>query len=307
MAEEERKTKAERREEKRLRRQEEEAEREAAQRRQTIRNGAIALTLVLVLGGLTFLAVGNLDSEVPEDGITVAAADIEEAREASGCEVLNIQPVGTNQHIEPAEAPPANVLYTQGRPTATGPHYTNPGPIFSGVRDEQLDERATTHNMEHGSVIIWFDPEQVSSDDVDEIDDLVGQLNDAGFAENNGRAGILASPFTDPGIDSGKAIAIRSWGQGMDCDAWDIDYAHGWIAENFGSRGPAPEAALGQYPTGVLEIADGESSGDEETEPAGDESESAADDTASEGESAGDEPTEDASAEPTADETSTEE
>lgn len=299
MAEEERKTKAERREEKRQRRQAEEAEREQAQRRQTIRNGAVALTLVLVLGGLTFLAVGNIDSEVPEGGITVASAEIEEAQDAAGCEVLQIEPVGSNQHVEPAEAPPADVLYTQGRPTATGPHYTNPGPIFSGVRDEQLDERATTHNMEHGSVIIWFDPEQVSSDEVDEIDDLVSSLNDSGFADNNGRAGILASPFTDPGIDSGAAIAIRSWAQGMDCDSWDVDYAYGWIAENFGSRGPAPEAAIGQYPTGVLEISDEAPAGDDESESTDD------------GE--GDAPAEDATGdegatdEPTADETSTEE
>lgn len=266
MAEEERKTKAERREEKRLRRQQEEAEAAAAERRVRYRNIAIALALVLVLGSLGYLAAGNLNPTI-EDAITVAPAEVEQSREAHGCEVLDIQPVGDNSHLEPDQAPPADVLYTQGRPTATGPHYTNPGPIYSGVRDEQLDERATTHNLEHGSVIIWFDPEQVSDEDVDEIDSMVATLNDSGFANNAGRAGILASPFTDPGIDSGKAIAIRSWGQGMDCEEWDEDYAYGWIAQNFGSRGPAPEAALGQYPEDVLEITDSDGSDDEPAEP----------------------------------------
>lgn len=266
MAEQERKTKAQRREEKRQRRMEEEAAAEAAARRAKYRNGAIAVSLVAVLGGLGYLAVDNQTPTI-ENAITVAAAEVEEARASSGCEVLDIQPIGDNRHLEPTSAPPAEALYVNGRPTATGPHYTSPGPIFSGVRDEQLDERATTHNLEHGSVIVWFDPEQVSDEDVDEIDSMVSRLNDAGFANNNGRAGILASPFTDPGIDSGKAIAIRSWGQGMDCDEWDIDYAYGWIAQHFGSRGPAPEALIGQYPEDVLEVSDEAGGSGEEEQP----------------------------------------
>ena len=262
MAEQERKTKAERREEKRQRRMEEEAAAAAAERRQTIRNAAVGAGLVAVLGGLTFLAVGNLNPTI-ENAITVSRAEVDDARAANGCEVLQVEPLASREHLEPSTAPPPEVLYTNGRPTATGPHYTNPGPIYSGVRDEQLDERATTHNLEHGSVIIWFDPEQVSGADVDDIDELVGTLNESGFASNAGRAGILAAPFTDPGIESGKAIAIRSWAQGMDCDSWDRDYALGWIAEHFGSRGPSPESALGQYPEDVLEIADsGEAEGD---------------------------------------------
>ena len=299
MAEQERKTKAERREEKRQRRMEEEAAAEAAARRQTFRNGAIAVALVLVLGGLGWLAVDNQSPTIGE-AITVSQEEIDAAREASGCEVLEVTPIDSREHLDPATAPPEEALYTQGRPTATGPHYVNPGPIFSGVRDEQLDERATTHNLEHGSVIIWFDPEQVDDQAVDEIDALVASLNDAGFASNQGRAGILASPFTDPGIDSGKAIAIRSWGQAMDCEEWDEDYAHGWIAEHFGTRGPAPEAALGQYPEDVLEISDESGSDDTTTD---DQTEQPTDDA-----SATDEPTADATATdgPTADATATE-
>ena len=268
MAEQERKTKAERREEKRQRRMEEEAAAAAQQRKQTVRNSIVAVTLVAVLGGLTYLAVGNLDPTI-ENAITVSQAEIDEARSSSGCEVLEVEPIASREHIEPASAPPEEALYTNGRPTATGPHYTNPGPIYSGIRDEQLDERATTHNMEHGSVIVWYDPEQVDGDAVDDIDEFVGTLNENGFASNAGRAGILAAPFTEPGIDSGKAIAIRSWGQGMDCDSWDRDYAYGWVAEHFGSRGPAPEALLGQYPEDVLEISDQEGGGNDAADDEG--------------------------------------
>lgn len=290
MAEHERKTKAQRREEKRQRRMEDEAAAAAAARRQSFRNGAIAVALVVVLGGLGWLAVDNQTPTI-DDAITVSAQDVKAAQEANGCEVLEVTPMASSEHLDPATAPPADVLYTQGRPTATGPHYSSPGPIFSGVRDEQFDERSIMHNLEHGSVIIWFDPEQLEGEAVDQIDSLVSSLNDAGFDENQGRAGILGSPYTDPGIVSGKAVAFRAWGQAMDCAEWDVNAAYGWIAEHFGSRGTAPEAAIGRYPEDVLEIT-GESGSDDEA-PADD---------------ATDEPADDASAteKPTADATATE-
>ena len=288
MAEQERKTKSQRREEKRQRRMEEEEAAAAATRRQTFRNGAIAVALVVVLGGLGWLAVDNQTPTI-DDAITVAAEAVEAAREASGCEVVEVTPIESREHLDPATAPPADVLYTQGRPSATGPHYSNPGPIFSGVRDEQLDERSIMHNLEHGSVIIWFDPEQLAGEAIDQIDSLVSTLNDAGFDENQGRAGILASPYTDPGIDSSKAVALRAWGQAMDCEEWDEDYAHGWIAEHFGSRGRAPEAAIGQYPEDVLEItgesgSDDEAPADDATQEPADDASATADATATEGE-----------------------
>ena len=121
MAEQERKTKAERREEKRQRRMEEEAAAAAAQKRQTIRNAAVGAGLVAVIGGLAFLAVGNLNPTI-ENAITVAQADIDASREANGCEVLALEPIASREHIEPATAPPQEVLYVNGRPTATGDH-----------------------------------------------------------------------------------------------------------------------------------------------------------------------------------------
>lgn len=288
MAEQERKTKAQRREEKRQRRMEEEAAAAAAARRRSFRNGTIATVLVVVLGGLGWLAVDNQTPTI-DDAITVSAEEVEASREASGCDVLEVTPIESREHFDPATAPLADVLYTQGRPTATGPHYSSPGPIFSGVRDGQLDERSIMHNLEHGSLIIWFDPEQLAGEAVDAIDSLVSTLNDAGFDENQGRAGILASPYTDPGIDSGKAVALRAWGQAMDCEEWNEDYAHGWIAAHFGSRGRAPEAAIGRYPEDVLEItdesgADEEAPADDTTEEPADDASASADATVTEGE-----------------------
>ena len=291
MAEQERLTKAERREQKRQRRLEEEAAAAAKAARDRRRNTFTAIALLVVVGLLVWLAVGNL---TPDASVQLTRAEAEEARAAADCEVLDpglitdadTAPLGisSREHLDPATAPAAEVLYTNGRPTASGPHYTNPLPIVNGIRDEPIDERASTHNLEHGSIIVWFDADEVPSEDVADIEDWVTQLNENGFAENTGRAGIIASPVGESGIDSGKPLAIRAWGQAMDCESWDRDWANAFTIDHYGTNGTAPENFIGVYPEDTLAYGDGGDSTDETTDapaedaPAEDSSEPAASD-----------------------------
>lgn len=298
MAEQDRRpTKAERREQKRQRRLEEErlAEEQAARDRR--RNITYGVSLFVVVGVLIALAVGNLGQTI-DSAITLTRAEAEDARAASGCEVLDVELVsdadvaalGLNgrSHVEPATAPAADVLYTRGRPTASGPHYTTPLPVRNGVPDNPLDERGSTHNMEHGAIIVWIDTDVVPGDDVDDIDDWVALLNDNGFAENSGRAGIMASPVTDAGIDSGKPLAIRGWGVAMDCDTWDRDWANAFVIEHYGPRGDAPER-FQEYPSDALDFSGDDAATDEASDDAGDEaSDDATEPTEGASEDAGD-------------------
>lgn len=284
MAEQERLTKAQRREQKRQRRLEEEREAAAQARRDRRRNVTYGVSLLVVVGILVYLAIGNLGQSV-DSQITLTRAEAEDARAAAGCEVLDVDlvsdeavaPLGLNgrSHIEPVNAPAPELLYTEGRPTASGPHYETPLPVRNGVAEAPLDERGSTHNLEHGAVLVWVDPEQVPDESIDDIDDWVALLNDNGFAENTGRAGIMASYVTDAGIDSGKAIAIRGWGVAMDCDSWDRDWANAFVINNFGSRGTAPER-FQEYPSEVLDFSD--AADDSATdEPTGDTTDGATD------------------------------
>lgn len=251
MAEQERLTKAERREQKRQRRLEEEQARAEQAKRERRRNVLYGVSLATVVAVLVFLAFGNQPDLT--DAITLTRADAEAAEAASGCEVVDLPPIESREHLDPATAPPAEVLYTNGRPTATGPHFVTPLPVRNGVPENPIDERGSTHNLEHGTILVWIDEEQVPAEDVDDIGDWVATLNQAGFAENTGRAGIMASPIGDEvPIDSGKALAIRAWGVAMDCDSWDRDWANGFTIENFGTRGTAPERFIGTYPEEVL-------------------------------------------------------
>lgn len=274
MAEQERLTKAERRELKRRKRQEEQEAAAARAARQRRRNISYAVSLFVVVGVLLWLAIGNRSTTA---STTLARADAAAARESSGCEVLDVEliddqdmaPLGieARAHIDPVTAPAPDVLYVNGSPTASGPHYTEPLPIVNGIRDEPIDERASTHNLEHGAILVWVDDQQVEADTVDAIGEWVETLNESGFAENTGRAGIIASRAPEGKIDSGKAFAIRGWGVGMDCDSWDTDWANGFVIDHFGTRGLGPERFM-EYPEELLAYADepaDDAEGDEAT------------------------------------------
>lgn len=265
MAEQERMTKAERREQKRKERLEEEARQEQDAKKQRARNSGIAVISVALIGGLVYLAVDNAAGPTPTGGVTIAQAAAEEAQATAGCEVVNDQQVGEATHYEPTTIPPAETIYTDGRPTNSGPHYTRPNGVIDGVSNNQLDEYATTHNLEHGAIITWFDPAQVDGGTIDEIDDWVERFNAAGFAQELSGAGLFASPYTDPGIDSGKPIALRAWGVSMDCDSWDETAVNKFVIDHYGTNGTAPESALGPYPLDALRYDDGATDGDEET------------------------------------------
>lgn len=166
------------------------------------------------------------------------------------CTALDVEVLPTVEHFQAGDpaAPVAEEIYTAGRPTASGPHYASVAPVREGVAPSQLDERATTHNLEHGAVVIWFDPNQLDTGQVEDIAATAKELHDNGFRKRSAGAGVLASPFTDPGIDSGAAVALRAWGTALDCTSWDAEVAQQFVIDNYGTNGTAPERGLAPHP-----------------------------------------------------------
>jgi hypothetical protein len=138
---------------------------------------------------------------------------------------------------------------SQTRPTHSGPHFAGTNQLLGGVPNDPLDERATTHNLEHGAMIVWFDPDQVDQSTVDEMEDWMLDRMDRGF-ESNGGGGIFVSPYD--GFTSDKPIAMRMWGQALDCGEWDPTVADAMLIDYYGMHGSAPERTLSPYPGGAL-------------------------------------------------------
>jgi hypothetical protein len=255
VAERERMTNKERRAASREERKRKEAEAAAKAKRDRVRNGAITAVVVLVVGVIVFQAV-RPDPASLEDAILISSEEAEQAQEAAGCEVLaDREPLPEAFHFEASAAPEPETIYTDTRPTHSGPHAVQTTPPSLDGFSRQIDERSSTHNLEHGAVIVWHDSAQA---DGSAIASWAEVLNVNGFGDTATRSGaaILAAPYDDPGIGTGKAVAFRAWGTAMDCDEFDETVANAFVARHFGTRGIGPERTFAPYPEDTLDFSD---------------------------------------------------
>jgi hypothetical protein len=258
VAERERLTKKERRERSREERKRKEAEAAKKRQRDRLRNGVITVAIVGVIAAVMLQAFLGGTATIDET-ILISSDEAEAARQAAGCEVLvERQPLPERYHFEANQTPPLATIYPDIRPTHSGPHTVQTHPIISDGASRQIDEASTTHNLEHGSIIAWYDPEQVDRATANEMGEWSATLNASGFRVDRGGVAIFVSPYEDPGISSGKTIALRAWGTAMDCDEWDETVANAFVIEHYGMHGIAPERMLAPYPTDVLAFEDRE-------------------------------------------------
>lgn len=272
MAERERLTNKERRAKARDERKRKEAEKAAKHKRDQLKTGLITFVVVGVVAAVLIQAfVGGTPSL--EDAIVVSAEEVDDRRDAAGCALLTDRaPLPDRGHIDANQAPNLDSVYTDTRPTHSGPHTPGTHPVTAGA-DSQISEFATTHNLEHGSVIVWYDPEAIDGGTASEIGDWAGLLNENGFRRSQAGVGILSAPFEDPGIGTDKAIAFRAWGTAMDCDTWDEEVAHAFVLDNFGTHGIGPERTAAPFPNEALAYDDRdiEDTSEEEAPTGGDE------------------------------------
>ncbi|MBW3619035.1 MAG: DUF3105 domain-containing protein [Actinobacteria bacterium] len=234
------------------------AEQEAAKRERfgRVRSVALSVLVVAIIGGMSALAFLGGPEGIGET-IVLARSEVESAREQAGCEVISDRPVDAPaSHFEAASAPPADQMYSDPRPMNSGPHFAQTLPIIRSGSDNQLEERALGHNLEHGAVVAWYDPDQVDADTIGEMEDWSARLIESGFTEPRAGVGIFVSPYTEPGITSGKAVAYRAWGYSLDCDEWDETVANSVVLERFGNRGIAPEGRMAPFPSDQMRYED---------------------------------------------------
>lgn len=260
MAEEERKTKAQRRAEARAERKRKEEEEARAQKRASIRNAVIAVAVVAVIALVSVPALSNLIGG-DDDAAVVPQAQALEARQSAGCEmVVENEPLENAEHLDPQTAPPADALYANAgvRPTHSGPHFVNQSGAVSGIPRQPLDERQVTHNMEHGALVVWFDPEQVDESAVADMESWLQSRLDMGYQSQAG-GNVFVSPFDGP---MEAPIAMRTWGFALDCQEWNSTAADSMLIDYYGTNGFAPERSLSPYPDGGLTYGSDEDGGE---------------------------------------------
>lgn len=237
-------TKRERQKARRAQRQE--AERAAAARARRTRVGAFVVVGLLVVGTAGFFVQRNLaDRAAERELIEEARADLA----AFGCtEVEEMPPLGAGHFGEQElTGNPPETVYDH-LPTTSGRHIGTW--TVTGVYDHYIDERLTTHNLEHGYVVMWYD-EDADPGQVTELKEFAEERIEAGDQE------LIVAPYNQP-LEEDANFGFVSWERRQLCDEFSSGIALGFINENMDNE-RAPETFAGPHlgEEGVVPDGDG--------------------------------------------------
>jgi Protein of unknown function (DUF3105) len=180
--------------------------------------GAILVVLVLIFGSGP---AANAGVQLADDGQThiTQGTDCRSSAGAAEC--------GTDPY--------------SSLPATSGPHWGTPANW--GVYSTPQAESQLIHNLEHGGVVIWYDPEQVDAEAVAELERFVRAQNATGVS---GRYKFIVSPWggEDP---LPSPVVATSWRWMLELEDADTAAIDEFAREHYGV---APEPNGGPGPPG---------------------------------------------------------
>ena len=178
--------------------------------------GVAIIALVIVLGG------GN----DPGQGLT--------------------QPNDGNAHVAPGttcrspEAPCGADPYSS-LPGTSGPHWDPSGIASWGVYSTPQNETQVIHNLEHGGIVIWYDPDILTDEQIGELTSYVEGQVSSGIS---GRYKFILTPWGGS-EDLGGAVAVTAWRHLLKLDAFDMDAIRSFADESYLRYAPEPNGGPG--------------------------------------------------------------
>jgi Protein of unknown function (DUF3105) len=180
--------------------------------------GVLILALVLVFGGTPSPGLGV---QQPNDG---------------GAHVTP----GADCRYAPETDPNCGTDPYSSLPAASGPHWDQSALANWGVYSTPQPETQLIHNLEHGGVVIWYDP---SALDAAAIDELSGYVNTQTASGVSGRYKFILSPWG--GADPLPApIVASTWRWLLELDTADVDVIDEFAREHYGEA-PEPNGGPG--------------------------------------------------------------
>lgn len=122
-------------------------------------------------------------------------------------------------HIDPSVTPVYNT-----EPPTSGPHY--PTPTKPGFYTTEQRPGHLVHALEHGNVVIYYDPARVTQADIESLKALASR-NQGDFD------GVVVTPRTDPRYP----IIVTAWRAMLRLDAYDPAQINA-VVDIFLGRGP---------------------------------------------------------------------
>jgi hypothetical protein len=185
-----------------LRRERREKQKRQRQRQPQKRRTSGGITNQLMIGGFVIGAIVLAVLGLRAAGVfdpPAAAIDINSAafQIPAGTTIGTQEPLLQPQHIDP----PAKGSYNTVPPTS-GQHYNQTGvaPASWGIKDSTLPNEVTTHNLEHGGIVIAY--ANLTSAETDQLKSIVRALMNGTYRK------IILEPYP---LTNAK-VALTSWG-----------------------------------------------------------------------------------------------
>ncbi|MEX0709714.1 MAG: DUF3105 domain-containing protein [Chloroflexota bacterium] len=123
-------------------------------------------------------------------------------------------------------------------PATSGQHWnsaTAPGPW--GVYSTAQPQERLLHNMEHGGIVIWYQPGGLDADGLTALTSYVqAQVSTERFK-------VILAPWA--GADFNHPIAVTSWGWLLYLDSADMDQVRAYIDDHY-LEAPEPNGGPGR-------------------------------------------------------------
>ena len=194
----------------------------------TVVYGAVAVVLLL-------LAVGVYVTMFQGGGAGAPGGDGSSGAHPTGVESEPLPDRGDQTLLQGVEQFPSQgtshvdagtqVDYSTNPPTS-GPHYGSPA--TPGYKSETPEAGYLVHSLEHGAVVIYYDPAALTP---------AAEASLHAFAENHQDpwAAVIVAP--NPNDDPESAYVLTAWRTMLRTDDYDADQVRAFLAEYLG-RGP---------------------------------------------------------------------
>lgn len=183
--------------------------------------GVILIALVLAMGGAPD---PNAGETLQNDGNVHVSPGVD-------CRNPAQQNASTNCGTDPYSSVPA----------ASGPHWDPSALANWGVYATPQPETQLIHSLEHGGIVIWYDPELLSEAEVAELTSYVdGQV----ATGQSGRFKFILTPWGG-NEDLGGAVAVTAWRHLRTLEAFDMDAIRGFADANYQRHAPEPNGGPG--------------------------------------------------------------
>jgi Protein of unknown function (DUF3105) len=125
-------------------------------------------------------------------------------------------------------------------PGTSGPHWDPSGIANWGVYSTPQPETQVIHNLEHGGIVVWYDPERLDAEGIDALTSYVNAQVGSGVS---GRYKFILSPWG--GNDPLPApVVATAWRYSLELETADTDAIGAFARARYG-RSPEPNGGPG--------------------------------------------------------------